>query len=116
MSISTIMFDLGGVIALHDWDIMCKQLEALSGLDFDRYKPRVLIVENFFYEASYRAFMEDRGYALWRRVRPNDVYVRSEMLDRGEALMARLRIGFSTAVRRCRALVGRTLRGRRRPR
>lgn len=105
-----------GEIDIVSVDVEGWELEALSGLDFDRYKPRVLIVENLFYEASYRAFMEDRGYVLWRRVRPNDVYVRSEMLDRGEALMARLRIGFSTAVRRCRALVGRTLRGRRRPR
>ncbi len=91
-------------------DIEGWELEALSGLDFDYYKPRVLIIENLFYEDSYREFMKNLGYTLWRRVTPNDVYVRSEMLGRGEALMAHLMTGLSTVVGRSRVLVGRVLR------
>ena len=91
-------------------DIEGWELEALSGLDFDQYKPRVLVVENLFYESSYRKFMKERGYALWRCLPPNDIYVRAEMLSKGEALMSRCRTSVVTAIGRCRVLVGRVLR------
>ena len=86
------------------------ELEALSGLDFDRYKPRVLIVENLFFETSYRAFMKDRGYVLWRCKSPNDIYVRSEMLRSSEAFMSPFSTAFSTAVGRCLVVAGRAFR------
>ena len=56
-------------------DVEGWELEVLEGLSFHRYQPTVLIVENLFSDDSYRRVMEDRGYALWRRVDPNDVYV-----------------------------------------
>lgn len=56
-------------------DVEGWELEVLDGLSFDRYQPRVLIVENLFTDAAYRRVMRRRGYALWRRVGPNDVYV-----------------------------------------
>jgi len=94
-------------------DIEGWELDALSGLDFNVYKPRVLIVENLFYAAAYRSFMDKRGYVLWRRLTPNDIYVRSELLSPGEIWIARLINGVSTTVGRCRVLVGKFLRGRR---
>ena len=92
-------------------DIEGWELDALAGLDFNNYKPRVLIVENLFFESRYRSFMQHQGYVLWRRVTPNDVYVRSEMLSVVEKLAARLTTGVSTVVGRCRVFVGKLLRG-----
>jgi FkbM family methyltransferase len=59
-------------------DVEGWELEVLDGLSFERYRPRVLIVENLFAEAGYRQALAERGYGLWRRVWPNDVYVRRE--------------------------------------
>jgi len=90
-------------------DVEGWELEVLSGLDFERYKPSVLVVENLFYEASYRAFMRRRGYVVWKHVRPNDVYVRQAVLSRGEALIAPLRASVLAAIDRGRHWLGRTL-------
>jgi FkbM family methyltransferase len=72
-------------------DVEGWELEVLDGLSFERYRPAVVIVENLFNEASYRRAMGGRGYALWRRRAPNDVYVRSSGLSRGERAAALLR-------------------------
>jgi FkbM family methyltransferase len=64
-------------------DVEGWELEVLDGLSFDRYRPRVLIVENLVEEAAYRQAMWARGYRLWRRVGPNDVYVREADADDG---------------------------------
>ena len=92
-------------------DIEGWELEALSGLNFDYYKPRVLIIENLFHESSYTTFMKARGYTLWRCLPPNDIYVRTEMLKPGELLMARFITTVSRAIGICRVSVGVTLRG-----
>ena len=39
-----------------------------------KYRPRVMVIENLFRSRKYRAYMRDRGYNLWRCVRPNDIY------------------------------------------
>ena len=41
-------------------DVEGWELEALSGLDFTRYRPKVLIVENLFFELSYITAMRER--------------------------------------------------------
>jgi FkbM family methyltransferase len=76
-------------------DVEGWELEVLNGLTFERYQPTVLIVENLFAEASYRRALRERGYSLWRRRGPNDVYVSPAMLSRGERGAARLRARFS---------------------
>ena len=55
-------------------DVEGWELEVLDGLDFQRYRPRVLIVENIFRDNKYRAYMRAKGYKLWRCVWPNDIY------------------------------------------
>jgi FkbM family methyltransferase len=94
-------------------DVEGWELEVLRGLDFARYKPSVLIVENLFVTASYRAFMAERGYVLWRRASPNDVYVRRELLGSIELLIARLLGGITTLTGRSRVLLERRLRANR---
>ena len=69
--------DLIDILAV---DVEGWELEVLNGLDIRRFRPRVLIVENLLDAGSYRRYMQSRGYALWRHIKPNDVYVaRSEL-------------------------------------
>jgi FkbM family methyltransferase len=66
-----------GAIDIISVDVEGWELEVLKGLDFSRFRPRVLAIENLFKEPSYGEFMAARGYSLWRHVEPNDVYVRA---------------------------------------
>jgi FkbM family methyltransferase len=59
-------------------DVEGWELEVLGGLTFEKYRPKVLIVENLFLEKAYVEFLEERGYRLWRRIEPNDVFVRRD--------------------------------------
>ena len=61
-------------------DVEGWELEVLKGLDFRRYKPRVIIVENLFLEESYGTYMKGIGYVLWKRLPPNEVYVDARFL------------------------------------
>jgi FkbM family methyltransferase len=72
-------------------DVEGWELEVLNGLTFERYQPAVLIVENLFAEASYRRALRERGYTLWRRRGPNEVYASPALLSRGERGAAWLR-------------------------
>lgn len=65
-------------------DIVCVdvegwEIEVLDGLSFGTYSPKVLIVENLFYEQSYVDHMTRKGYPLWKRLDPNDVFVRCDL-------------------------------------
>jgi FkbM family methyltransferase len=55
-------------------DVEGWELEVLDGLDFPRYRPRVMIIENLRRDPKYRAQMRAKGYKLWRCMRPNDIY------------------------------------------
>jgi FkbM family methyltransferase len=72
-------------------DVEGWELEVLDGLSFERYRPKVVIVENLFAESRYRDALRDRGYMLWRRRDPNDVYVSPARLSRPKRAYARLR-------------------------
>ncbi len=61
-------------------DVEGWELEVLDGLDFARHRPRVVIVENLFNARRYREYLERRGFLLWRRVYPNDVFVSGELV------------------------------------
>jgi len=93
-------------------DILCIdvegwELEVLSGLSRDEPGPRVLIVENLFGESAYVNAIVERGYRLWRRIEPNDIFVRispplpklhivngvAMMLDEAEAIQASMIAG-----------------------
>ena len=61
-------------------DVEGWEIEVLKGLSFDRYRPKVLIIENLFSEQSYRDFMREKGYTLWRTIKPNEVYARGDIM------------------------------------
>lgn len=64
-------------------DVEGWELEVLRGFSLDRYRPRVVVLENLFESPAYPSYMDAHGYALWRRVTPNDVYVRRGCVPRG---------------------------------
>jgi FkbM family methyltransferase len=57
-------------------DVEGWELEVLDGLDLERYRPRVMVIENYFRDRKYRKYMRARGYRLWKCIRPNDIYTR----------------------------------------
>src|SRR5262249_4302535 len=56
-------------------DVEGWELEVLAGLDFSKYRPRVLVIENLFNDPAYRTQINTYGYLLWRTVPPNDVFI-----------------------------------------
>jgi FkbM family methyltransferase len=58
-------------------DVEGWEFECLRGFSFGILAPKVAIIENLFLEASLVEFMKGRGYKLWRRIEPNDIYVRA---------------------------------------
>jgi FkbM family methyltransferase len=93
-------------------DVEGWELEVLDGLTFDRYQPKLLIVENLFTDPSYREAMRARGYRLWRRVGPNDVYVPGTRLARAAAWPVRAKTRALSFLRLRRALARSALRVR----
>jgi len=56
-------------------DVEGWELEVIAGLDLEKFKPRVMIIENLFADPQYRLCLRDKGYSLCTFRFPNDVYV-----------------------------------------
>lgn len=69
-----------GAVDVVSIDVEGWELEVLRGFSLQQYKPKVLIIENFFDSREYRDFMNREGYVRWRRISPNDIYVLSGMV------------------------------------
>jgi FkbM family methyltransferase len=81
--LDTILEDQGVVeIDVLNVDVEGWELEVLRGLSFERYQPKVLVIENLFKERAYRSFMRERGYRRWKHLPPNEVWVRRDLLPR----------------------------------
>jgi FkbM family methyltransferase len=63
-------------------DVEGWELPVLRGFDIDRYRPKVVILENLFNDQQYREAMDKLGYALFKVLHPNDVYVRRAAFGR----------------------------------
>lgn len=61
-------------------DVEGWELEVLRGFSMQRYTPMVVVVENLLDAKEYRSYMSAQGYPLWKRIPPNDVYVRPDRL------------------------------------
>ncbi len=59
------------------------ELEVLAGLSADQPGTKVLVIENLFRESHYVDEIMKRGYAFWRRIQPNDVFVRADLVRLG---------------------------------
>ena len=60
-------------------DVEGWELDVMRGLSTKKYRPRIVILENLFRSRSYRTFMKRNGYTLWKRLKPNEVYIRSDI-------------------------------------
>ncbi|MGD9923846.1 MAG: FkbM family methyltransferase [Pseudorhodoplanes sp.] len=67
-------------IDLMSVDVEGHELEVLSGFDFSRWKPRLVLLEDHVSNLNKHRFMSNVGYALMRRTGLNGWYV-----PRGEA-------------------------------
>lgn len=56
-------------------DVEGHEVEALSGLDFARWQPRLVLLEDHVSDLSKHHFMTSRGYKLVRRTKLNGWYV-----------------------------------------
>lgn len=54
------------------------ELAVLRGFSIDRYRPRVVSVDNVAGDASRAEYLEPRGYAFWRQFGPKQVFVRAQ--------------------------------------
>ena len=61
-------------------DVEGWELEVLGGLDMQKFRPKVMIVENLFNAKDYRTRIKAYGYVLWKNIYPNDVYVRLDLI------------------------------------
>ena len=61
-------------------DVEGWEINVMRGLSIEKYRPRVVILENLFNKDEYRNYMKEAGFALWRRLEPNDVYVEKDVL------------------------------------
>jgi FkbM family methyltransferase len=56
-------------------DVEGWELNVMRGMT--RFTPKVVILENLADDPEYREYLLSRGYTLWQRLGPNDVYERS---------------------------------------
>jgi FkbM family methyltransferase len=62
-------------------DVEGWELEVVDGLTIEKHKPKVMIIENLFSSNEYLSYMKTKGYLLWRRAYPNDVYIHKDMVS-----------------------------------
>lgn len=73
-------------------DVEGWELDVMRGFSIERFRPKVVVLENLFRSRSYRSFMRGLGYRRWQRLKPNEIYIRKDLkLTIGE----RLRIALS---------------------
>jgi len=52
------------------------ELEVMKGFSVDKYKPQVVLLENYFHNPDYTAYMKSVGYILDRTIEYNYIYIR----------------------------------------
>lgn len=85
------LLDDAGIPEVHfiTIDVEGHELEVLQGLSLDRYKPRVVIVENnslnadssLQHDSGVTRYMAEHGYVHFRRTGVNEWYARADDLD-----------------------------------
>ena len=71
-------------------DVEGWELEVLSGLNFDLYAPKLLVVENWLRDEKYIKKIVSYGYSFACRMYPNDIYVRTGTFSSIKVNMARI--------------------------
>lgn len=70
---------VGHILGLKSFDLLSIDVEGfelgvLHGFSIDKYRPKVVVVENLFGRVAYREFMTQHGYELWQHCIYDDIY------------------------------------------
>ncbi len=57
-------------------DVEGWELNVVKGFSLVKYSPEVIILENLHKSLSYRTFMWKHGYRRWKRLKPNEIYIK----------------------------------------
>ncbi len=60
-------------------DVEGWELAVMRGFSVEKYRPRVVVLENLFKSRGYRRAMAKLGYTRWKRLKPNEIYVRKNL-------------------------------------
>ena len=52
------------------------ELEVMRGFNSDKYKPKVILLENYFHSQAYTDYMKSIGYILDKNIEYNYIYIR----------------------------------------
>lgn len=55
------------------------EFEILRALDFDKYKIKIIAVENQYDELKLRSFLQEKGYKLIKRLGSDDIFIRNDL-------------------------------------
>ena len=70
-----------GPIDLVVLDVEGGELDVLDGFDLERFRPRLLIIEDMGRDPALRDYMKQFGYAMVARLAVNDVFARADDRD-----------------------------------
>jgi len=56
-------------------DVEGYEIEVMKGFSPERYKTKVIVMENLFHNNSYTEYMQSIGYKLHSKVKYNYIYV-----------------------------------------
>jgi len=59
-------------------DVEGWEIEVLTGLDRNRYQPKVVVLENIENDENYHSYMRDRGYDFVEKRGCNEIYLRND--------------------------------------
>jgi len=63
-------------------DVEGSEMKVLSTLDINKWKPVVVVIENYHKESEQRTWFEERGYTFVKRIHLNDIYVDKEGMEK----------------------------------
>ena len=62
-------------------DVEGWELSVMRGLSIETFMPQIVILENLFKSDAYVLYMESKGYKLWQRLEPNDIFASAAALS-----------------------------------
>jgi FkbM family methyltransferase len=62
-------------------DIEGYEFECLKGIDFEKYPPKVIVLENCDHDTEIKGYLEEHGYRLDKTVLYNEYYVHNSFVS-----------------------------------
>ena len=107
--LDTLLQDIGiSHIDILTVDVEGWELEVLSGLNFDLYAPKVMVVENWLKDDKYNKKIVGFGYDIVCRIFYNDIYVKKGTFSNLRVVMAKFYSKMIAVERRMTRLFVRT--------